>query len=114
VADFDIWRTANILLKRYRGEAVLIATKRADALLDQGDCAGCSAWIKIVRVITELERKELRAGDVGALSFFNFTHPVWLSCGSERLDCRRGKLQKVILLSLAEIPNRRGRNLWGA
>lgn len=31
--ELDIWRSANILLKRYRADAVLIAAKRADALL---------------------------------------------------------------------------------
>ena len=36
MTELDIWRSANILLKRYGAEAVFIATKRADALLDQG------------------------------------------------------------------------------
>lgn len=56
MTDRDIWRAANILLKRYGGEAVFIASKRADALLDQGDVHGCSAWIR--KAITELERKQ--------------------------------------------------------
>lgn len=57
MGDLDTWRAANILLKRYRGKAVFIATKRADALLDQGDPEGCMAWVKIARAVTELERK---------------------------------------------------------
>jgi hypothetical protein len=57
VDKLDIWRAANILLKRYRGEALFIASRRADALLDQGDIAGCSAWIGITKAITELEQK---------------------------------------------------------
>jgi hypothetical protein len=44
------------LLKRYGGEAVFIASKRADALLDQGDRQGCSIWSRITNTITELER----------------------------------------------------------
>lgn len=57
MTDLDIWRCANLLLKRYGGEAVFIASKRADALLDQGDLAGRSAWIRIAKAIAELERK---------------------------------------------------------
>lgn len=41
VGDVDIWRCANLLLKRHRGEAVLIASKRADSLLERGDPEGC-------------------------------------------------------------------------
>jgi hypothetical protein len=55
--ELDIWRAANILLKRYRADAVLIAAKRADVFLDQGDMEGCGVWIRITRAITELERK---------------------------------------------------------
>jgi len=44
-------------LKRYGGEAVFIASRRADALLDQGDARGCSEWVRIAKAIIELERK---------------------------------------------------------
>jgi hypothetical protein len=57
MTDLDVWRAANILLKRYGHEAVFIAAKRADSLLQQGDAEGCSAWIRITKAITELERK---------------------------------------------------------
>ena len=33
----DIWRSANMLLERYGGKAVFMATKRGDALVDDGD-----------------------------------------------------------------------------
>ncbi len=55
--ELDIWRAANILRKRYKADAVLIAAKRADALLEQGESEGCSVWIRITRAITELEQK---------------------------------------------------------
>jgi hypothetical protein len=57
MTDLDVWRSANILLKRYVPEAVFIASRRADALLDQGDVAGCLAWVRIAKSITNLERK---------------------------------------------------------
>ena len=60
--ELDIWRAANILLKRYRDDAVLIAAKRADALLEQGDTEGCGVWIRITRAITELERQVSAGG----------------------------------------------------
>ena len=56
-SELDTWRAANVLLKRYGGEALFIATRRADALLDRGDPEGCSVWIRIATAITELERK---------------------------------------------------------
>jgi hypothetical protein len=40
-----------------RGEALFIAVRRADELLDQGNSEECSAWIRIAKAITELERK---------------------------------------------------------
>ena len=60
MTELDIWRSANILLKRYKGEAVFIAAKRADALLDQGDVPGRAEWIRIAKAIIDLERKAAR------------------------------------------------------
>jgi hypothetical protein len=42
--------------------AVLIAAKRADALLEHGDTEGCGVWIRVTRAITELERKMSAGG----------------------------------------------------
>jgi hypothetical protein len=61
--ELDIWRAASILVKRYREEAVFIAAKRADALLDQGDPEGFSTWVRIAKAITELERKSPHRGE---------------------------------------------------
>jgi hypothetical protein len=58
MTDLDIGRSANILLKRYGGDAVFIASKRAHALLDLDDVQGCSAWVRIAKAIDELERKQ--------------------------------------------------------
>jgi hypothetical protein len=63
VNELDVWRAANILLKRYEEEAVFIAAKRADALLDQGDTEGCGVWIRITRAITDLERQMSAGGE---------------------------------------------------
>jgi hypothetical protein len=61
--ELDIWRAANILLKRYKADAVLIAAKRADAFLEQGDMEGRGVWIRVTRAITELERKMCRPAE---------------------------------------------------
>lgn len=58
MTDLDIWRCAKLLLKRFGGKAVFIATRRSDALLDQGDTNGCTTWIQITCAITDLERKQ--------------------------------------------------------
>jgi hypothetical protein len=57
MSDLDIWRSAKILSKRYGSEAEFIASKRVEALLDQGDIQGFSEWMRIAKTIAELERK---------------------------------------------------------
>ena len=57
MTELDVWRSAHILMKRYHTEAVLIATKRAEALLEQSDREGFLTWIRIAKAITDLERK---------------------------------------------------------
>ena len=53
--DIDIWETANLLFKEYGKDAMLIAARRADALLATGYREGYSAWIKIFHTLDELE-----------------------------------------------------------
>jgi hypothetical protein len=56
--DIDIWRSAKLLIERYPDDADLVAARRADALLDQGDVDGFHAWKRIVEAINELKRTE--------------------------------------------------------
>jgi len=39
-------------------------SRLADALLDQGDVEGCSAWFSIPKAITESERKAAAADSI--------------------------------------------------
>ena len=55
--EIDIWRVADLLVKECGDEAVFRASQRADALLDQGDTDGFTAWLKIVKAIETLQRK---------------------------------------------------------
>lgn len=61
--DLDIWRSADVLLKQYPEDAALIAARRADALLDQGDVDGFHVWKRIAAAIETLTRATPSARD---------------------------------------------------
>ena len=50
-------------MKRYKGEAIFVAARRADALLEQGDHEGSSAWVRIGKAIDALLREKPREGE---------------------------------------------------
>lgn len=62
-SDLDLYRAANLLIKRHGGEAPIHAAMRADELLDAGDLDGAAVWRRIIRAIEELQRKEPREGE---------------------------------------------------
>ncbi len=62
IPDLDIYRAANLLVKRHGQDAPIEATMRADTMLDKGDLDGCAVWRRIVRAVKELQRAELRPG----------------------------------------------------
>lgn len=64
LTDLDISRSASILLTRYGTEAVFVASRQADKLLEQGDVQGCLAWVRIAKAITELEPKTAGKSDL--------------------------------------------------
>ncbi len=41
-SDIDIYRAANVLVKRYGEDATLEAAQRADVMLERGDMDGCA------------------------------------------------------------------------
>lgn len=55
-SDLDIYRTANLTIKRHGSQAQLEAAQRADALLDAGDMEGSATWRKVLAAIQELQR----------------------------------------------------------
>ncbi len=63
VSDLDIYRSAKVIIKRYRGDARLHATKRASAMLDKGDLDAYAVWKRILRVVEELQRKAPKSGE---------------------------------------------------
>ncbi len=63
IADLDIYRSANVLIREHGTGAALEAAQRADAMLERGDMDGCTVWKRIVRAVEELQRKERREGE---------------------------------------------------
>ena len=55
ISDIDIWRSANVMVKRYGEDAALEAAKRADELLEAGDVDGCTVWKRIVAAVEDLQ-----------------------------------------------------------
>lgn len=62
VDEKDVWRVASVLVKTYSDEAELIAAKRADAMLDNGDIEGQRVWKRVlaaVRFLTSADRPDV-------------------------------------------------------
>ena len=62
-ANLDIWRAAKVLVKEYGDEALLLAARRCDALLANGDVDGERVWRGILRAVEELRRTERTDGE---------------------------------------------------
>src|SRR5271169_6843904 len=54
-SDLDIWRAANLLIRKHGANAELEAAKRADLMLDRGDDDGRSLWTRIRRAVEALQ-----------------------------------------------------------
>ncbi len=63
ISDTDIYRGANLLIKKYGTDAPIQTAMRADAMLEAGDLDGYAAWKRILRAAEELQRTGVRAGD---------------------------------------------------
>jgi hypothetical protein len=63
IADLDIWRAANLMLKQHGEDAAIVAAQRADKLLASGDIEGEIVWKRIVAAINELQRREREPGE---------------------------------------------------
>ena len=64
IPEIDIYRAANILVKRYGEDAALEAAQRADVMLERGDMDGCAVWKQIVKAVEAVQRTEPAAGEV--------------------------------------------------
>jgi len=64
VAEIEIWRAANVLVKQHGEDAAIIATQRADALLAEGDVEGERVFKRVVKAINELQRERPAEGEL--------------------------------------------------
>ena len=63
VADIDVWRAADLLIKRHGEDAAIVAAQRADELLEAGDVEGQIVFKRIVEAINELQRQTPEPGE---------------------------------------------------
>jgi hypothetical protein len=61
IDDPDIMRAAKLLIDQHREDAALLAARRANELLEEGDLDGSAVWQRILVAIGELQRR--RRGD---------------------------------------------------
>ncbi len=57
-SDLDIFRSAQLLVKRHGKDAPIHAAMKADAMLEAGDLDGLAVWKRILRAVEELRRVE--------------------------------------------------------
>jgi hypothetical protein len=54
IPEIDIWRAANLMLKRHGEKAVEGSTMRADELAAAGDDHGADTWRRITAAVEQL------------------------------------------------------------
>jgi hypothetical protein len=57
IPEIDIWRAANLMLKRYGERALEESATRADKLAADGDHNGAAIWRRITDAVTQLANK---------------------------------------------------------
>ncbi len=63
ISDLDLWRAAQVMVKRYGKDAATEAAMRADEFLDQGIIDGQRLWMRIIQAIEELQRERPTEGE---------------------------------------------------
>ncbi len=63
IRDLDIYRAAQVIVKRYGEDAPTHATKRATAMLEAGDLDSYAVWKRILRAVEELQGTEPKSGE---------------------------------------------------
>ncbi len=61
-SDLDIYRTANVLVKKHGADAPTHAAMRADELLEAGDMEGCAVLKRVLKTVEEMLSKERPPG----------------------------------------------------
>ena len=48
IPEIDIWRVANLMLRRYGDEADIESALRAEELFEEGDHNGAAVWRRVI------------------------------------------------------------------
>jgi hypothetical protein len=54
IPEIDIWRVANLMLKRYGDKADIESAIRAEELSEKGDHNGAAVWLRVIDAIAQL------------------------------------------------------------
>jgi hypothetical protein len=54
IPEIDIWRVANLMLKRYGDEADIESAIRAEELAEAGDHNGAAVWRRVIDAVAQL------------------------------------------------------------
>jgi hypothetical protein len=57
IPEIDIWRAAQLMLKRYGDKALEESAARADELAAAGDDGGVTTWRRITHAVAQLANK---------------------------------------------------------
>jgi hypothetical protein len=57
IPEIDIWRAANLMLKRYGDKALAESAARADTLAAQDDYNGEAVWRRITDAVQQLANR---------------------------------------------------------
>lgn len=64
MTESDISCFANVLHERYGGDALFMANRRAEVLLDRGDAVRGSTWTRVAEAIVGLEGSDRKQASV--------------------------------------------------
>ena len=54
IPEIDIWRVANLMIKRYGDLAEVESARRADEPWEVGDAAGVAVWRRVMGAVRQL------------------------------------------------------------
>ena len=63
VSDFDIYRSAKLLVDQHGEDAATHAAMEADKLMAKGDMEGAATWKRVIAAIEELQRTKPEPGE---------------------------------------------------
>ena len=63
ILDIDIFRSAQVLVKKHGEDASVEAAMRADAMLEKDDLDGYVVWKRVLKAVGELLRNAPKEGE---------------------------------------------------